>query len=79
MRLFNCNDLMSSDMGIWSIASLVPNLKLLVVEGLNCRITAATLAELGRLSKVLHHLCMHACTRATKPPSLPPLSCRPPP
>lgn len=48
LRLYSCNDLLGSDMGLWSLAAQCPNLQVLCVEGLNCRIPANHAGELAR-------------------------------
>eukprot|EP00798_Chlamydomonas_sp_ICE-L_P005104 gene5104-34904_t len=54
LKLFNCNDLISSDQGLWGIAALCPNLRTLAVENINCRVSGQELAELSRLSQLEH-------------------------
>jgi hypothetical protein len=53
LRLYNCNDLITSDHGLWSLAGFCPGLTTLVVEGINCRIHLPAAAELSRLTKVM--------------------------
>eukprot|EP00195_Chlamydomonas_chlamydogama_P015429 CAMPEP_0202896172 /NCGR_PEP_ID=MMETSP1392-20130828/5216_1 /ASSEMBLY_ACC=CAM_ASM_000868 /TAXON_ID=225041 /ORGANISM="Chlamydomonas chlamydogama, Strain SAG 11-48b" /LENGTH=374 /DNA_ID=CAMNT_0049581421 /DNA_START=388 /DNA_END=1512 /DNA_ORIENTATION=- len=52
LRLHNCNDLINSDQGLWSLVALCPNLQLLAVEGLNCRVLATSLADISKLPKL---------------------------
>lgn len=52
LRLYNCNDLLNADPGLWSLLALCPNMRVLLVEGLNCRIKAHHASELASLAKV---------------------------
>lgn len=52
MRLYNCNDLLNSDQGLWSLVSRCPNMRVLAVEGLNCRVLSQRAADVGALSNL---------------------------
>lgn len=50
--LLNCNDIISSDPGVWTLIALCPYLRVLSIEGLNCRVPALQASELSRLPKL---------------------------
>ncbi|GAX82771.1 hypothetical protein CEUSTIGMA_g10197.t1 [Chlamydomonas eustigma] len=52
LRLFNCNDLLSSDLGLWGVVTLCPNLRIFAAEGLNFRLPSQYVSELGNLMKL---------------------------
>ncbi|KAG1662435.1 hypothetical protein FOA52_004016 [Chlamydomonas sp. UWO 241] len=52
LRLYNCNDLLNSDQGLWSLVARCPNMRVLAVEGLNCRVLTQHAVELSVLSSL---------------------------
>lgn len=44
--------MLSTDQGLWSLVAMCPNMRLLAVEGLNCRVQTQCAAELARLTKL---------------------------
>lgn len=55
VRLFNCNDLINTDQGLWTLACICPRLRVLAVEGVNCRVPQASAAQLSQLTQVRAH------------------------
>ncbi len=51
LRIYRCNDIMSSE-SVWSMMALCPNLSVLAVEGLNFRVSTNVISELSSLKKV---------------------------
>ncbi|PNW82446.1 hypothetical protein CHLRE_06g279300v5 [Chlamydomonas reinhardtii] len=52
LRLYRCNDLVVSDQGLLGLLPLLPHLRVLGVEGLRSRVSAAVVAPLGDLRKL---------------------------
>lgn len=63
LKLFNCNDLINTDLGLWTLVGLCPQLRIISVEGINCRIPSNAAGELARLPKVRYFFvrCWIAC------------------
>ncbi|MEW5297044.1 MAG: hypothetical protein WDW36_000278 [Sanguina aurantia] len=57
LQIVNCNDLLNADVGLWSIVSLLPQLRVLVTEGVSCRLPAAAVTDIGCLTQ-LERLCI---------------------
>ncbi len=64
---------MNNDVGVWTVVATCPRLRVLAVEGVNCRVPKEAAAHLSVLRKVSDDHSVLSVTEGAAATSLPPL------